>query len=308
MKMTISRQITAGFAGVLLVLALLAGASELTMRAIEKRVAEVANDNLPSLLVADDAVQHALEYRALTLQHLLARTLEEKKALDVSCEALLQKVTTELKRYGEIIVSEGDRERFVRVGPALAAYFAEAEKMRALSDNGEDAKALAALPAVNAAFRVFEEALEDLYHFNREEATGHTSEVIATIARAHKVKLVLMCVAVVVAVSSAVYISRRVTRSISAIAASMAEGADQVAIAAAQMSEASQILASGASEQAAGAEEASATIEELSAMTKQNADNAQSAKALSSSVRGAADNGTAQVEAMRTAMAEIKDS
>ncbi len=308
MKMTLSRQITAGFAGVLLVMALLAGVSELAMRAIERRVAEVAEDNLPSLLAADDAVQHVLEYRALTLQHLLAKTPEEKQTLDASCEALVQKVTEDLRKFGKIIVTEGDRVRFAKAEPALAAYLAEAEKVRRLSDEGAEAQALAALPGVNAAFATFQATLHDLYHFNREEAIEHTSAVIVTIGWAHRIKLGLAVAAVVLGVGAALYISRRVTRSIAKIAASMAEGADQVAMAATQMSEASQILASGASEQAAGAEEASATIEELSAMTKQSADHASTAKTVSATVRTAAEGGTAQVAEMRVAMAEIKAS
>ncbi|HEY1108706.1 MAG TPA: methyl-accepting chemotaxis protein, partial [Opitutaceae bacterium] len=308
MRMTVSRQITLGFAGVLLALILLAGVSERAMLQIESRVGEVATDNLPSLLAADDALQHALEYRALTLQHLLSRAAEEKKALDASCDALGRKVTADLEAYGKIIVTEGDRVRFAKAGPALAAYLAEAEKARAFSAGGEEAQALAALAAAQAAFRAFEEALRELYRFNREEATENTTEIVATIARAHQIKLALTLAAVALAVGSAVYITRRVTRSVAAIAAEMAEGADQVATSARQMAEASQVLAAGASEQAAGSEEASSTIEELAAMTKQNTDNAQSAKALSTTVRTAADGGAAQVEAMRAAMAEIKAS
>ena len=103
-------------------------------------------------------------------------------------------------------------------------------------------------------------------------------------------------------------VARGLTRKISRIVAMLSEGADQVAAPSGQVSAASQSLAEGATEQAAGLEETSSSLEEMSSMTKQNADNAQQANHLAGDARKAAENGTAAVGKMTTAIDDIQKS
>ena len=85
-------------------------------------------------------------------------------------------------------------------------------------------------------------------------------------------------------------------------------GSDEVASATTEVATASQTLAEGASEQAASLEETSASLEEITSMTKRNADNADSAKALANLTRHAADTGSGDMARMTTAMDAIKIS
>jgi len=71
------------------------------------------------------------------------------------------------------------------------------------------------------------------------------------------------------------------TKPIQKITSSLSMIADQFTTASRQVAQSSQQVAQGASAQAASVEETSASLEELSSMAKQNADNAQSASALS---------------------------
>jgi methyl-accepting chemotaxis protein len=73
------------------------------------------------------------------------------------------------------------------------------------------------------------------------------------------------------------FISRSVNRALQRSVHGLMESFDQVSSAAEEVSTASQSLAEGASEQAASIEETSSSLEEMAAMTKQNADNAQTA-------------------------------
>jgi methyl-accepting chemotaxis protein len=105
------------------------------------------------------------------------------------------------------------------------------------------------------------------------------------------------------------FLNRRIiVRPLRASIATINAASEQTSAAAAQISASSQSLAAGASQQAASLEETSASLEEISSMAKRNTDGAQQARELSNQTRTAADVGTADMEAMRRAMAEIKHS
>ena len=70
----------------------------------------------------------------------------------------------------------------------------------------------------------------------------------------------------------------------------------------------SQSLAAGSNEQAASIEETSASLEEASSTTKSNAENVDLAKDLARQTQAAADQGTADMQAMSQAMEAIKMS
>ena len=102
--------------------------------------------------------------------------------------------------------------------------------------------------------------------------------------------------------------ARSISRPIAKVIEGLTEGADQVASAASQVSSASQSLAEGASEQAAGLEETSASMEEMSSMTKQNAENAQAAKAMTSEAGQVVENVNHHMEKMGEAIGQITKS
>ncbi len=76
------------------------------------------------------------------------------------------------------------------------------------------------------------------------------------------------------------WFGRSISRPITLVADGLGGAAEQVTIAAGQVSASSQSLAQGTSEQAAALEETSSSLEELSSMTKNNADHASQANAL----------------------------
>jgi methyl-accepting chemotaxis protein len=138
----------------------------------------------------------------------------------------------------------------------------------------------------------------------REVANEATSSLGVT-SRLSGIGLVL---AVVIGVMFSVFLTRGVTRLVAAIAATLADGANQTSSAASQVSSASQSLAEGASEQAASLEETSASLEEMSSMTGKNSENAQHANDLARAARSAAEAGASEMKAMNGAMDEIRSS
>ena len=102
-------------------------------------------------------------------------------------------------------------------------------------------------------------------------------------------------------------IVRSVEKPIAQLASNLGEGASQVSSASSQVSGASQSMAQGASEQAASLEETSSALEELSSMTRQNADNAAQADAMTRDVEQAANQSRQSLEKMSAAIEKIKD-
>jgi methyl-accepting chemotaxis protein len=83
---------------------------------------------------------------------------------------------------------------------------------------------------------------------------------------------------------------------------------EQVATGARQVSDTSVMLSQGATEQASSIEELTASMEEIAAQTRQNAEHANEANSLASSVKGNAVQGNESMKEMQKAMEEINVS
>ncbi len=106
-----------------------------------------------------------------------------------------------------------------------------------------------------------------------------------------------------------------VKESINAITDSLNEAmgrvnaaAEQVAAGTSQVSDGSQALSQGATEQAAAIEELNASVASIAEQTRQNAVNAEHASHLTQSARHDAQEGSGRMQAMVTAMDEIKEA
>ncbi len=139
-------------------------------------------------------------------------------------------------------------------------------------------------------------------------------EFDAATARYHRARtfsLSLLLIGGVVGLGLAGYTARSTVVLLDRIKTAMgslSHASAETTAAAGQVALSSQSLASGASEQAAALEETSASLEEISSMTKRNADAAQEAKTLARQTRQAADHGATNIDTMRQAMDEIRDS
>jgi methyl-accepting chemotaxis protein len=83
---------------------------------------------------------------------------------------------------------------------------------------------------------------------------------------------------------------------------------EQVHIGASQVSDSSQILSQGATQQASAVEELNASISDIAVQTKENADNANEAKALAFKVKENAESGNKHMSEMLNSMSAINES
>jgi len=139
-------------------------------------------------------------------------------------------------------------------------------------------------------------------------ATVPMDELLASSRAMRRVNLFLGLGAAVAGLIVMWFVARSITRPIQQATDSLSSGAEQTVAAATQISQASQSLAEGATAQAASLEETSASLEEMSGMTKRNAESAAKATDLARQARHAADAGSADMQAMNTAMADIKSA
>jgi len=122
--------------------------------------------------------------------------------------------------------------------------------------------------------------LDELMALNMKEMKENAANTERTAATFKILALGGTGVGVVVSLAFGFFFSLMITKPIVRVIAGISDGAAQVAAASAQVAASSQSLAEGATQQAASLEETSASVEELSSMTKQNADNAQTAKGM----------------------------
>jgi len=141
-----------------------------------------------------------------------------------------------------------------------------------------------------------------------QTAQAQAARLNTSMSRANKLSLIAAALTFVFALGVAIWRIRQLVVTLIHIMEDLFNGSEQVVSASNQISAASQSLAEGATEQAAGLQETSSSLEEMASMTKQNANNAQQANALSLEARQAADSGTDSMARMNRAIHDIQKS
>jgi methyl-accepting chemotaxis protein len=152
-------------------------------------------------------------------------------------------------------------------------------------------------------------ALEDQIISTSVNTTSQVAQASADgLSSTCKIMLGGLCGAVALGLLLAWFISRSITRPISATVLTLSVGAEELNQTSRHVSASAQSSAQGASEQAASLEETSSSLEELSAMTRRNAETAQQASALSAEAQSTADRGNAAMVRMSAAIKDIEKS
>jgi methyl-accepting chemotaxis protein len=134
-----------------------------------------------------------------------------------------------------------------------------------------------------------------------DDAMAQTASMVLWLGSA----VVLM---MILAFAWSAWTATQVTRQIGQETGRLSETADGVLRSASEVARASQSLSQGATEQAASLEETSASMEEMASMTRQNAENSQTAATLMAQVDGRVKASNQALGDMVTSMASIQDS
>lgn len=133
-------------------------------------------------------------------------------------------------------------------------------------------------------------------------------EMLQSVHSTRNIILIGVILFALIAAGISYLLARGIVRPIGIAAEKLNAGSDQITSASHEIASASQNLAEGASEQAASIEETSSSMEEIASMTKQNADNANQAKAYMTEARGIVDRVNQQMEAMTESIKEVARS
>jgi methyl-accepting chemotaxis protein len=150
-----------------------------------------------------------------------------------------------------------------------------------------------------------------LLHEVIETAAANTMTDEAMLSSARGTRLLVLAFgigALLAGVALALLITRSIVGPLRRMIGGLTVGSQQTASAANQVSSASVSLADGASRQAAAIEETGASMEELAAKTRRNAGDAARANGLTAQTKQGADRGVAAMERMNEAIDAIKQS
>ncbi len=267
---------------------------------------------LPGLVALARLQEATLRLHSITLQFALAKdeaAMSTQKGAFAAELANVDRYVAELRRCDDSTQARSLLPEFVS---AIQGYRGAAEKLQAELKAGDFEKSMATLDKEVAGERSrMETKLQALteHFFGLSDSAGQAANaLIQQSDRTSTATSSVLLVATVLFLAVAVAGSRAVSRRVLAVAATLGESAAQVTAAATHVSRSSQSLANGANEQAASIEETGASLEEMAGMTKRNAENAVGANELARDARRAADAGANDMQAMSTAMTEIKAS
>ena len=310
--MTISKQLGYGFAAIIALIVATAVISLFIVSSIGSSLRSIDQNTVPSLvLIADirDGARAPMEdvakfYYATPADRV---ALTEKMAKDAA------DLDAKISAYEPLISDSTDAELF-------HGGVDEVMKWRSSAARLLDMIRQASTPEALTTARAFEEqklspSMDKIVDFFQKDfaynvtladafMTSSTNfERIGTIAM-----ITLLILGPAFGILIALLISRRISKTLSALAHRLGQSAHNNAAGALQVGNASAELANRASEQAATVEETSAAREEMSSMTRSTAANAARASVLASDTKSVATNGAVTMNDMMTAMAAIENS
>ncbi len=310
---TIGKRITFGFATVLVLVAVLAAVSLISLGKISREASDLDKTYLPSA-VAMSNITGMLPDAHIAVMRILVNgdktnIAEQEKIMAQIAETL----TEDYENYEKAIIDPEDKKNFEELLELRAEYARTRAVVIEAQKQGNTAEALTAMVPLKVAYEKYMAQMDKMLTRNltlAKKSAGNTDH-LATIA--NTATIIVSLISLVLGIFFAVVITRELNKVLGRIAGALDEGASQVTAAADQVSASSQSLAEGASEQAASIEETSASLTEISSTTERNAETAQQTKDVAQATRKAAEAGaqsTAEmsrsIEAIRGASTEMK--
>jgi methyl-accepting chemotaxis protein len=307
---TIGRQITAGFASLIIITLALGAFAYTRLVTIRDHSDRIAKQSLPTIELVYRAEKNAKDQIQLIYKHIGSGDKADMARLEAGMSAGSADNAKVYDQLDELVTSEKGRELLDKVKAARAENNRIRAQVLVVSQQATNnvqpySMARSQFDLANVQYL---SALDALIDHVRTDADS-TSLKILSAAQSSQIGILLgLGLASLVGIGVAFVIIRGTGKALNRVASALQDGSNQVASAAGQVSSASQSLAEGASEQAASLEETSSSLEEMSSMTKRNTGNADKVNDLARQTRAAADTGASDMQAMAAAMHEIKTS
>ena len=335
MTVSLKAKFAAAFGALLLLIATLGAVAITKMGAIDDRTTEITTNWMPSIDTVHKLNTATSDFRVLQSQHILTTDIAQMREVEKQLELVQAELVTLRADYEALISSEQERSLYATFARSFDLYLDSAKRTLDFSRRNENEAATRALIDSKTLFDEFSTELNALVALNVQGGETASEDAHATYFGARTLALGVIATALVIGLSTAVYLTRSVLRSlggepdyaqrvIRSIAAGdlttevkVRDGDDESLLAAARvmtlklrdvMSNAN-VSANGVAE---GAQAMSATAEQLSEGSTEQAAAAEQASAsmeeMSANIRQSADN-AAQTEKIATQSAkEAADS
>jgi methyl-accepting chemotaxis protein len=300
-QMTIGKKIGSGFAMVLLLVAILTGIYQFALTSGTAKFTSLIEQDMAIALHASTAKIAVIQCRQNEKMLLYADdVLLTKESHDyiVSFKKELGAIETLAKQVGKPNLTEAARNLLTLSDDYQKTF----DAMLAAPVGNE--RMVSAI-AVRKSAQAIDPLLNKLLNEARNGAEQQTLLAKDSAAVQTWIALVLGAVIMVVGGLLAFFLGRGISAILKKVCVSLNEGAEKVVAASSQIASASQSLAEGAAEQASSLEETSSSLEEMASMTKQNADNANQAKALTKETREIVEKIDRQMNEMAGSITEI---
>jgi len=308
-NLTIKKRIIAGFATVLVLVAVLTATSYFLLRQAKDAAHFMTVDAMPGMDAMSQIKGTIGEIQLNVLRDLLTKTPEDHKKYRETITAARDNILKLMDDYEKSITTSEDRDLLGKLKEARDQYVAIRSQLLDLIDAGKMDEALKMnISSLGPAFEKYDQLADQELALNIRNGNRETGQTVQATDRAMSFILGISVLVMIFSVVIGIIITGGLNKVLRQLAQSLGEGSEQVTSAASQVSASSQSLAEGASEQAASLEETSSSLEEMASMTKRNAENAQKANDLAKQARSAADKGTADMQTMNAAMDAIKIS
>jgi len=216
--------------------------------------------------------------------------------------------TEALNSFAEVIKSETARKDLDRLKSALESYYPARDKLMNMIRSGNKDETVPVMKSLADSGYQINDAIAAMLKLNLTEAQKKVKSNVTAAQNSMWFTAVATLIGAVLTIVWGILLTNSINRPINRVAVNLTEGAEQVASASDEVATSSQTLADSASRQASSLEEASSSLEELSSMTRQNANNAQEAKAMAGRAQEIISRSNNQMVMMVKAIEEISRS
>jgi methyl-accepting chemotaxis protein len=310
MKVRLSTKIIVGFLSVAVISGIVGGVGIYYARQITAAGQDLYVFNTVPLASIGSMGTNFQEVRVLFRDAIEDQYDEARRKVTMDRIAQLVAQNDETMKRIEAAANSPEKKKLVgELKGAYAAYGAAARKIANFINTGmaEAGKGILQTEGLLAA-RQLNEAIANLFSLSVAEAGATSEENAGRASLSGTISMVLTVLNVIAAAGLGFLLSFLTSGPIRRAIEGLMAAADQVGEESGQVAESSHLLAEGAAAQASSLEETSSSLEEMASMTRQNADNADKARARMGEAKAVVEKANIQMGQLTEAIAEITRS
>lgn len=214
LKLSLKTKLSFSFGVMIVLIAALGTYSVFNMSLINKRANEISSDILPGINSSYSLNKMASDFRVLEFRHIIAKTINEKKAIDRELENTQSAIDKTLEKYGNRVKSDEDKRLFDSAKENWASYMTKHKAAMQLSNALLNDQAVTMMSASKIEFDRVSSTLYKLVAFNTGLAKDKADEGEAFFNNALKLLIVTIIFSAVVGILVLVVTTRGIIKPI----------------------------------------------------------------------------------------------